>query len=105
MKKLIGLGLTLALAAGSLAVVPASFSASAEETKIIKPMALYEFDDASLPGKDTSGNEFHLKTLNTSANKEEALKIKQDTDGENYLSLVSDRDAEDKGGKRGLRTS
>lgn len=101
MKKLISIGLTLAFAAGSMAFVPAAFSASAEETKFIKPMAHYEFDDASLPGKDTSGNGFDLKTLNTSANKEEALQIKQDTDGENYLSLVSDRDAEDKGGKRG----
>lgn len=64
-------------------------------------MALYEFEDETKPGQDTSGNGFDLKVLNTSQNGDEAIQIKEDTDGEKYVSLVSDRNAEDKGGKTG----
>ena len=100
MKKILSLGLTLALFAGGMTLGSAPFvSATAETEDIIQPMALYEFEDETKPGQDTSGNGFDLKVLNTSQNGDEAIQIKEDTDGEKYVSLVSDRNAEDKGGK------
>ena len=102
MKKILSLGLTLALFAGGMTLGSAPFvSATAETEDIIQPMALYEFEDETKPGQDTSGNGFDLKVLNTSQNGDEAIQIKEDTDGEKYVSLVSDRNAEDKGGKTG----
>ena len=67
MKKILSLGLTLALFAGGMTLGSAPFvSATAETEDIIQPMALYEFEDETKPGQDTSGNGFDLKVLNTS---------------------------------------
>ncbi len=86
MKKILSLGLTLALFAGGMTLGSAPFvSATAETEDIIQPMALYEFEDETKPGQDTSGNGFDLKVLNTSQNGDEAIQIKEDTDGEKYV--------------------
>ena len=87
MKKILSLGLTLALFAGGMTLGSAPFvSATAETEDIIQPMALYEFEDETKPGQDTSGNGFDLKVLNTSQNGDEAIQIKEDT-GKNMSPL------------------
>ena len=97
MKKLFSLVLSFALlagAAGSLMNVNQAVEANAEEAAIeITPFAHYEFLDAENPGKDTSGNNFDLLPYVTSSNPE-ALQVKQDEQGENYLQLVSERNAD-----------
>ena len=78
MKKILSLGLTLALFAGGMTLGSAPFvSATAETEDIIQPMALYEFENETKPGQDTSGNGFDLKLLNTSQNGDEAIQIKE----------------------------
>lgn len=105
MKRILSLGIVLALAAGGMAFAPKAteaVSAGAEDAAVIQPMAMYEFDDAENPGKDTSANGYDLVALNTSTQGEAAMQVKTDeTTGKNYLSLISDRSSDGMGGTSG----
>lgn len=105
MKRILSLGIVLALAASGMAFAPKAadaVSADAEDAAVIQPMAMYEFDDAENPGKDTSPNGYDLVPLNNSTQGEAAMQIKKDeTTGKNYLSLVSDRSSDGMGGTSG----
>ena len=95
MKKIFSLALSFALFAGVAGSLPTNNKVvhAADEAIEITPFAHYEFLDANNPGKDSSGNNFDLLPYVTSSSPE-ALQIKQDSNGENYLQLVSDRDAQ-----------
>lgn len=98
MKKLFGLGLAAILLAGSLSFAPAGVKADeATSATVINPLALYEFQDATNPGKDSSGNGYDLKAKTVGTG---VCEITDDTDGSKYLRLDSQRD-EDKGGQSG----
>lgn len=91
MRKFLGLGIAAIMLAGSLSVAAPFTGAKADEATAsteIKPFALYEFQDESNPGKDTSGNGYDLvaKTVGQGT-----LEIKEEN-GEKYLSLDSLRD-------------
>ena len=62
MKKFFGLALAGIMAASTVAFAVPAYGVSADEAAatVIKPFALYEFQDASKPGKDTSGNGYDL---------------------------------------------
>lgn len=93
MKKFFGLALAGIMAASTVAFAAPAYGVSADEAAatVIKPFALYEFQDASKPGKDTSGNGYDLvaKTMGSP----ECLQIKEEN-GVKYLSLDSMRDSE-----------
>lgn len=97
MKKFFGLALAGIVAAGAVGLtVPANKANADEAASVIKPFALYEFNDAANPGKDTSGNGYDLvkKTMGG----DDCLQIKEEN-GEKYLSLDSKRNSE--GGQSG----
>lgn len=94
MRKILGLGIAALMLAGSLSVAAPFTGAKADEAAAsteIKPFALYEFQDESNPGKDTSGNGYDLvaKTVGLGT-----IEIKEEN-GEKYLPLDSLRDEED----------
>lgn len=89
MKKLFGLGLAALVLAGSLSFAPLGVKADGAEATVINPLALYEFQDATNPGKDSSGNGYDLKSKTVGIG---VCEIAEDTDGSKYLKLDSFRD-------------
>lgn len=91
MRKILGLGIAALMLAGSLSVAAPFTGAKADETatsNVIKPFALYEFQDATNPGKDTSGNGFDLVAKTVGTGVCEIVEV----NGEKYLTLDSKRD-------------
>lgn len=106
MKKILALTLVstlLAGGAGALAANPHTASA-AENDKVIKAVAQYDFDDAANLGKDSSGNGFHLAAKDTSASTdaEKGISHGTETEGIDEISYAKfRRTCTDEGQERG----